>query len=386
MPHPPPTPRVGPTAWVRASGRRPTALAVVAVASLLGWGWPAWSQVPPAAGRWALNDTGQTLCRDPKLNKTVPCAGSGQDGDSGRDLTANDDSDGRAGFSFVKISADGARLPADATEWSCIRDRVTGLTWEVKTRDGGLRDMGHRYSNRGDGQADDASALVQAVNAQGLCGAGDWRLPSRIELQGLLDYAKTYKLGPAIDNDWFPNTAEETHWTSDGVTSDAWYVDFDGTQVMSGDRDFRLAVRLVRGRSAPAERFLANGDDVVDTLTGLIWRRCPEGQDWTDSTCLGRPLQFNLPGALRRGRAAAATGKGWRLPNVKELASLVDASRVAPPFINSDLFPGTQGKYWTSTHDVSYSEAVWTVDFGTGWVWSDLYYNGYPVRLVRDRR
>lgn len=366
--------------------RRAPLAAAALCASLLGWAWPAWSQ----GARPTLNDTGQTLCRDPKINRTVPCKGSAQDGDAGRDLTANDDSDGKAGFSFVKVSANGARLPADASEWSCIRDRVTGLTWEVKTRDGGLRDTGHRYTNHGDGRAGDASELVQAVNAQGLCGASDWRLPNRIELQSLVDYAKTYfGLDAAIDTDWFPNTAADRHWTGDGLASNAssaWDVDFSGTQVSSGDRDFLQAVRLVRGRAAPTERFVAHGDEVADTLTGLIWRRCAEGQDWTDGTCVGRPLQLNLPGALRRARTAAAAGQGWRLPNVKELASLVDVGRAAPPLIDSEVFPGTQGTYWTSTHDVSYSEVAWAVDFGSGWVWSELYYYGYPVRLVRDRR
>ena len=54
---------------------------------------------------------------------------------------------GAAGFDYTKIANDGSELPADAPlgsaagEWACTRDNATGLVWEVKTDDGGLRDM-----------------------------------------------------------------------------------------------------------------------------------------------------------------------------------------------------------------------------------------------------
>jgi hypothetical protein len=54
---------------------------------------------------------------------------------------------GSAGFDFTKIANDGFELPSNATlgsgpkDWACTRDNVTGLLWEVKTADGGLRDQ-----------------------------------------------------------------------------------------------------------------------------------------------------------------------------------------------------------------------------------------------------
>ncbi|HNC04518.1 MAG TPA: hypothetical protein PLY05_14335, partial [Agitococcus sp.] len=47
---------------------------------------------------------------------------------------------------YTKISATGKELPDSATEWNCVLDKQTGLMWEKKTDDDGLRDKDHRYS------------------------------------------------------------------------------------------------------------------------------------------------------------------------------------------------------------------------------------------------
>ncbi|MCU7835198.1 MAG: DUF1566 domain-containing protein [gamma proteobacterium symbiont of Taylorina sp.] len=179
-----------------------------------------------------LNDTGITQCANATENNlTCPQAGfPGQDAEYGRDVTHNDDSDGHAGFSYTKIDSNGNDLDASAASWSCVRDNVTGLVWEVKTDDGGLRDKDWTYSwynadtstnggnagtANGGGCFDtvncDTEKYVQQMNAQGLCGATDWRLPLRKELitLPLLD-----RIDPAIDMDYFPNTMSSTYWTA----------------------------------------------------------------------------------------------------------------------------------------------------------------------------
>src|SRR5205823_5309982 len=93
-----------------------------------------------AAPRRALNDTGMVLCVDLATGLQAACAGSGQDGDFGRDVTNNDNSDGLAGFSFKKVCNNGrsAGRPGcsgDAAEgpgpedWGCTKDLITGLVW-----------------------------------------------------------------------------------------------------------------------------------------------------------------------------------------------------------------------------------------------------------------
>jgi hypothetical protein len=225
--------------------------------------------VPPPSGlSGRLNDTGITTCSDDAgIGLSCPLADyPGQDGDDGRDVTHNDDSDGHAGFSFSKLDANGNPLAASATAWSCVQDNVTGLIWEVKTDDGGLRDQDHRYTwynpddnaNGGGagtpdggscvGSACDTQGYAQAVNAQGLCGASDWRLPSREELRSIVNYNR---YAPAIDVSYFPNTKSADYWSSSpnaDFSLGAWDVNFSGGHDGSYNKNAGLAVRLVRGR------------------------------------------------------------------------------------------------------------------------------------------
>ena len=175
-----------------------------------------------------------------------------QDCDLGRDATHNDDSDGHAGFSYTKIDSNGEVLPDYAIEWSCVQDNVTGLIWEVKTNDGGLHDRDDRYSwydgasgssdTGGDScygyQADDTAthcnteAFVDRVNAVGMCGAKDWRLPSLEELRSIGDYSIDSR---GIDNNYFPNVNSET---SNSDTSYFWSSEIRVIEPRSNDPDY----------------------------------------------------------------------------------------------------------------------------------------------------
>ena len=178
---------------------------------------------------------------------------AGQDALYGRDALAERGAlskvgAGGAGFDFTKIDSNGATLADDASSWSCVRDNVTGLIWEVKTSDGGLHDTSNSYTwyepdtlrNGGDaGTADggtctggtgcDTSTFVSDVNVEGLCGHNDWRIPSRTELFSLVDIGH---LQPVADLNYFPNTAAiASYWTQDPWASQnlkAWIVDFSG--------------------------------------------------------------------------------------------------------------------------------------------------------------
>jgi hypothetical protein len=193
-----------------------------------------------------------------------------QDGMQGRDVApaTNSATDGKLGFSFTKIGAAGETLPASATAWSCVQDNVTGMVWEVKTTDGGLRDWtktytnydstasaqfynGTAYVNPTQVQIDAATNSVgfkNAVNAVGLCGANDWRLPTPDELQGLVDYGVAYP-GPTIDATWFPNTQGNAFWSSSPYVGNAyfaWFVVFYDGGVGYTVRYYSYYVRLVR--------------------------------------------------------------------------------------------------------------------------------------------
>lgn len=198
-----------------------------------------------------LNDTGvgADQCYRANNDGLESCASASalalsprQDGMVGRDAGLTAAADGRLGFSFSEV-------PGHART-ECVNDRVTGLMWEGKPGDGGSRDAGHSYTNHGDGRAGDASAYVATINAEGLCGYSDWRLPDVDELLGLIDYGAAIA-GRFIDSDWFPNTVESPYWTSRRAAGQeqqqAWMVPFSRGWTAYVDAGAQFRVRLVRG-------------------------------------------------------------------------------------------------------------------------------------------
>lgn len=201
--------------------------------------YPVYNQI-----KFAINDTGITQCYDQFFGE-VPCT-DGDDTHYGRDSDTdlNSDINGALGFNFSKISSAGVKLTADAAEWNCVQDNITGLMWEIKTpaNEGGLRDAAYKYpwynpdntTNGGEpgtpGNDDclngdcDTSQYVSAINSEELCGFSDWRLPNREELQSIVHYGGGTTVSgegcdyfspcPSIDGVYFPHTQRSAYWSS----------------------------------------------------------------------------------------------------------------------------------------------------------------------------
>lgn len=232
-------------------------------------------EITAFAATQPLNDTGIDWCANGSQNNlNCPVQGyEGQDGEHGRDALARKGQlqkvgGGAAGFDFTKLDNSGNPLPASASDWSCVRDNVTGLIWEVKQPNGsgGLRDANHTYSwynpdnstNGGSagtqnggtcqGSACDTQAFVNAVNSQGLCGVSDWRMPSVNEL---LSIVHNGRFQPAIDQAYFPHTPQYgAYWSSSpnaSYSNYAWSVYFGNGYVDYGShKNLNSHVRLVR--------------------------------------------------------------------------------------------------------------------------------------------
>lgn len=249
----------------------------------------------PVSVQAALNDTGVTDFANNAGHGLAaePTGYPGQDAGYGRDAAARagrlkKTGSGSKGFDFTKLDAAGAPLPANAKEWVCVRDNVTGLIWEVKTTDRGLRDMWNKYSwynpnpatngggagvrNAGictGGIECDTYAYTLAVNAQKLCGYSDWRLPERWELRSIVDYGKDMSHRrtseqfeendnnlATIDIAYFPHTPTHWYWSATPFAESpdhAWRVFFYdggdrfGTKEGGKVNGIPVYARLVRG-------------------------------------------------------------------------------------------------------------------------------------------
>ncbi|MCK4492529.1 MAG: DUF1566 domain-containing protein [Methylococcales bacterium] len=221
---------------------------------------------PPTNTTGKLNDTGITWGGNYPKGNNESCVGeeiSAQDCSHGRDAqaaagTLKKIGAGAAGFDFTKLDANGASLPASASQWSCVKDNHTGLIWEVKTDDEGIHDKDNRYKWGGKtaiGQKattqfgtyyDDWNSLVDGSNTERLCGYSDWRVPNINELKSIVLYGVSY---PTIDTEYFPNTTASGYWSSSpdaGNSYDAWGVNFFYGNDNYNNRNNTDYVRVVR--------------------------------------------------------------------------------------------------------------------------------------------
>ena len=117
--------------------------------------------------------------------------------------------------------------------------------------------------------------------------------------------------------------------------------------------------------STKTDEFLDNGDGTAtDETLGLMWMRCSLGQTWEDESCAGDASELSWQQALQAAHGYEYAEKlGWRVPNMKELASLTERSCVRPA-INELYFPNTSSDdYWTSTPSVADPERAWVIAF-----------------------
>ncbi len=140
--------------------------------------------------------------------------------------------------------------------------------------------------------------------------------------------------------------------------------------------------------SAPDERYIDHGDGTVSDLsTGLMWQRCSAGQSGADCAT-GSASSYTWQQALQHPQALNAAGgfagySDWRLPNLKELSSLIEQQCYIPA-INLSVFPATGSSlYWSASPYAFDSSFAWYVLFSSGSSGLNSRSNNYHVRLVR---
>ena len=159
---------------------------------------------------------------------------------------------------YIPLDFKGKKIFGTATTPNCVLDRNTGLTWELKTDDGGVHDKDNDYRWGGTGAEkigtlfyDDWNNFLDNTNSEKLCGFSDWRIPDIDELKTLL-VADNQPL--TIDTTYFSQTLTSPYWS---VSAYAQYPEHAQTvhfgngasHYYNGYRGNRLPLRLVRGKS-----------------------------------------------------------------------------------------------------------------------------------------
>jgi hypothetical protein len=108
-------------------------------------------------------------------------------------------------------------------------------------------------------------------------------------------------------------------------------------------------------KSTEISQYILNEEGtVIDAVNLLVWDRCAYGQTYSMGQCLGAPLEFTT---WRETLILADSLPNKYLPNIKELATLVERACYEPS-INQTSFPDTPlALYWTNTPDGTAGES-----------------------------
>ena len=289
-----------------------------------------------------LYQTDQIQCYDGR-GQEIDCAGTGQDGDI------------RAGNPWPE--------PRFEEKNAVVKDFLSGLMW---TKNATPTEFPQTWG--------EAFEYVNRMNAACSHGHDDWRVPNRRELFSLISHSR---VNPALPADQpFTNVFAGYYWTSSPCAQwpkQAWYVNLGGGRVFKGMKQGSYLVWPVRrmksdnpvafSRLKTGDRFETFDHVASDRSTGLMWLRSAMGPedvvDW--STALA---------AIRLMNVRLAYGyDDWRLPNIRELESLVALDQHSPALPESHSFQNVGQGYWSSTtsvYDTSYAWVLYTDDGNVG--------------------
>ena len=260
-------------------------------------------------------------------------------------------------------SAGAKARPSYTVSQNIIIDNVTKLRWQAKMpsiypRCTANYDFVGRFLGVGTGCTwEEAKAYCASPELALELGEGAWRVPTKIELESLIDVSRVNAVDPLFDD--FPI---DSVWTSspfpnpDGLKM-SWRVDFmEGTSAGRG-RTKGTRVRCVSSPNAKggSEQSFEHSETVArDANTQLEWQRFPDDvqRGWRDAIAYCDALDLE--------------GTGWHLPTVKELLTLVDSTRHEPA-IDARIFPVLQGEtFWTSTEHLDSRTSAYLVEFANG--------------------
>lgn len=277
---------------------------------------------------FALLNTDQTSCYN-AYGDEISCAGSGQDAENRPVLEA----------------------PAERfiAEDGVVTDNLTGLQWSLNASPA-VFPMSW----------DEAFKYLKELNTSGYQGINAWRLPTRRELYSLISHRF---INPSLpEAQPFADVFSGYFWTASPCSrlmNQAWYIHLGGGRVYRGIKENSYMVWPVAGpRSGemnPPERFETASNTVLDRLTGRRWL--------TSATEINRPVTWEeaIAAVDFLNTENTAGYDDWRLPNIRELESLVVLS-LHSPALTKEFFSGSIAEgYWSSTTSAYETRYAWVL-------------------------
>ncbi|MCI5125084.1 MAG: DUF1566 domain-containing protein [Candidatus Electrothrix sp. AR5] len=302
------------------------------------------------AANWnPLPDTGQTQCYDVSGN-VITCPAKGEP-------LYGQDANYQSAAPSYKDNGNGT-----------VTDNNTGLVWQQET--------GSQVTWQG--------AIINCNNLN-LAGPFAWRLPSMAELESINDYSAANE----YINPIFQFFSYSAYWSDEAHATDttkAWdnYIWGD----LAADKSTPRLTRCVAGARTSMGDFTDNGNTVTDQTTGLTWRQ--QFEDTNSDGVISTPATSFDHDAVTWQEALAwceqltADGKSdWRVPNIRELRSIIDRSKNEPS-IYSELIDEV-GPYftWSSTTQKASKDKAWGVNSWYGESWAHAKTGEQFVRCVR---
>lgn len=286
-----------------------------------------------------------------------------------------------------------------------VTDNLTGLMW---THDGNAPDPADCTASSGLTMSwQEALDYVTCLNTNTYLGHSDWRLPNINELKSLINY------GEADNAAWlnnvsqgFSNVQGAAYWTSttcSPATTNAWTINMPDGQItnapkgsayrvwaMRNDGTGTIAVPktgqttsfaagddgdLNKGVDWPSTRFIDNGDaTITDKLTNLMWTQdanAPGPADCSPSVAKSNTEALTYIDCLNTNSYLGHAD--WRMPNVNELASLVNREVQYPYlWLNAQGFTNVKNSWYrSSTTTASNTLHAWVVMMNNGNIFND---------------
>ena len=272
----------------------------------------------------------------------------GDDADYGYDVTDFDNTDGHAGLSYTKLDASGDELPSTATEWEYVRDNRSNLIYKM---------------NNGSGTWSKAMADAAAFSGLGLT----WRVPSIKEIIYLLDWSKSETmydemLGYEYETGYVWSSTE---YVDDEVSAWAADIDYGYTYSIAEKEGNELDIIFCTGVELTNQFINNHNGTITDMNSGLMWSQenlggyiFHENRNWPDAIDACNEL-------------ALGGFTDWRMPNMKELHSIMNPAIDDHPFDNEHFLISVFIDYmWCSTTNEGYTEDAFVLDNKWGEVWS----------------